>query len=124
MLRYNHWLQRIGKTFALLMTMAFTTPVLAIEWQALSDEQKVMMAEFASRWDDMPIERRERMLDRAERWQAMPQSQRDALRERWNEIKQLPPEVRQALRERWEAMSPEEQREAVRSWKVRKLEQR
>ncbi|MDO9621364.1 MAG: DUF3106 domain-containing protein [Moraxellaceae bacterium] len=121
---FKRWLQHSGKAFALLLTLGLATPALAIEWHELSDEQKIMMGEFASRWDDMPVERRERMLDRAERWQAMPQSQRDAVRERWNEIKQFPPEVRQVLRERWEAMSPEEQREAVRSWKVRKLEQR
>lgn len=124
MLRFNYWLQRASTALTLLVTLGLTAPAFAIEWHELSDEQKTMMGEFASRWDDMPAERRERMLERAERWQAMPESQRDAVRERWNEIKQFPPEVRQALRQRWEAMSPEEQREAVRSWKVRKLEQR
>jgi len=121
---FKRCLQHSSKAFALVLALGFATPVLAIEWHELSDEQKILMGEFASRWDDMPVERRERMLERAERWQAMPQSQRDAVRERWNEIKQFPPEVRQVLRERWESMSPEEQREAVRSWKVRKLEQR
>lgn len=124
MLRFNHWFQRSSKALALLMTLGLATPAFAIEWHELSDEQKIMMGEFATRWDDMPVERRERMLERAERWQAMSQSQQAALRERWDEIKQFPPEVRQVLRQRWEAMSPEEQREAVRSWKVRKLEQR
>ncbi|MDP1541068.1 MAG: DUF3106 domain-containing protein [Moraxellaceae bacterium] len=122
--RNNRFLQQVCTVFALMLTLGFAAPAHAIEWHELSDEQRIMLGDFASRWNDMPVERRERMLDRAERWQAMPQSQREAVRERWNEIKQFPPEVRQALRERWEAMSPEEQREAVRGWKVRKLEQR
>ncbi len=120
----NNWRNRLATALGLTLMLSLSSVSHAIEWHELSNEQKVMLSDFATRWDDMPVERRERMLERAERWQSMPAEQREAVRERWNEIKQFPPEVRQVLRERWESMSPEEQREAARSWKVRKLEQR
>lgn len=103
-----------------LGSLLVIAPAHAIDWDELSPRQQETLAELAPRWDDLPLERRARLVERADRWHAMPADKREAIHSRWQEIKQLPPEARQTLRLHWESMTPEQQREAVRDWKVKK----
>jgi hypothetical protein len=115
----NNQLHRLFALASLICLISVSGFTYAKTWEQLTDEQQVILSDFSKRWDDMPLKKRERLLKHADDWQTMSPEKQEALKQRWNELKQFPPNVRQALRERWDSMTPEEQREAVRNWKVK-----
>ena len=88
--------------FALSVSVSVPAAEEAVQWSALSADEREVLGPFENKWKTLSPERQQRLRKGAARWQSLDANQRQQFKNRFQKWKNLSPDQKTKIRQRFQ----------------------